>query len=137
MNCQKCKNPVLDNSNQCEWCGSFSRAENLIDGLDHQLTINFFLPKSTKRHSRGVAVMIFIDDKMIHEFLVNDGCDFNYYLKNNNPVIEVSLNAGRNRHKLPDFKFEFNNKKYRIDWRCNWLSIVHFDRPTIFIVNVT
>jgi len=33
MNCPNCKNPVLDNSNECEWCGSVLTSANKVYSL--------------------------------------------------------------------------------------------------------
>jgi hypothetical protein len=135
MNCPTCKNPNQENVIECEWCGNNLAVASKNSYAESNCVLNFYLPKPKSNYGQR-GVMIFIDEIMVHEFLVNDGCDFDFSLRESNPIISVSLNAGKKRHRLSNYNFDLENKKYRIDWRPNWLSLIHFDKPTIFIMNL-
>ena len=39
------------------------------------------------------------------------------------------------KEKLPDVFFDSNSRKIRIDWRSNWLGVIHFDKPSIYNIS--
>jgi hypothetical protein len=83
---------------------------------------------------KHLSVMIFVDKIMVHEFIVNNGCDFLFNLGNKNPIIEVSLDKGVKKYlvEVTPNTFIEDWKKLRVNWRQNWLSLVRFDKPIVF-----
>jgi hypothetical protein len=134
MNCPTCKNPNQENAIECEWCGNNLAAASRDSGADSNCILNFHLPKPKSNYGQR-GVMIFINEIMVHEFLVNNGCDFSFSLKKSNPVISISENSGKKLHRLPNFNFDLKNNKYRIHWRSNWLGIIRMNKPIIYLIN--
>ncbi len=128
MNCPNCKNPIQDNSTECEWCGCDINSTIPINNFESKYIVNFFLLKIPYGGRKNIIV--FIDGVMVKEFFFNDGCDFDVILYNTKPKIEISLNDGRKMYKLPEFIFEIRNK-YRFHWSIKW-GLVRFDKPAIY-----
>ena len=80
--------------------------------------------------------MIFVDNIMVLEFFLYQGCNFDYIFSNPKPIISVSLDNGKTLYKMIENPaFDSSNKKYRISWKKNFWGLVHFDKPIIFRVN--
>lgn len=138
MNCPTCKNPIEVHSEVCEWCGKSIHTNKGFDKAENQpYLIHFFYKVDWwHRHPSSLSLMIFVDDLLIHEFIANDGCDFKFNLANNNPIIHVSLDKGLNKHvlKLHVGYLRGGWDKIKISWKQNWLGVVYFDNPTIFLI---
>lgn len=125
MNCSHCKNPVFHNASECEWCGYYFSSSN----TGSYVTVNFYL-KASRWHP-SVVVMVFVDGVLIKEFLVTDGCDFDFKLSSSKPEISISLNGGKNIHKIPEYNFDFKYQNYRLKWTSNFFNMIRFNKPVI------
>lgn len=131
MNCPSCKNPIQNGSVECEWCGIQICLNSSNNNFDSQYIINFHL-KTNPKYTNPRSILIFVDNLMVKEFSINEGCDFDYLTSNIKPEISVSLNGGKKLYKLPNIGFDSKNTKYRIEWRPNWLNVFYFNKPAIF-----
>lgn len=129
VNCPNCKNPISVNSTECEWCGNSVIPSN----KGSNFTLNFYLKAS--KWNPSVIVMVFVDGVLIKEFLVKEGCDFDYKLTTSEPEISVSLNGGKNIYKIPKYVFDFKNKKYRLIWANKGIfRLIWFNKPIIIAI---
>jgi hypothetical protein len=131
MNCPNCKNPNTELASDCEWCGLSLNINSSNINFDYHFMINFLLKKN---YTNPKPIMIFVDNVMVKEFSIKEGCDFDYITSNNKPNISVSFD-GKKLYKLPDVFFDSNSRKIRIDWRSNWLGVIHFDKPSIYNIS--
>jgi hypothetical protein len=136
MNCPTCKNPIESSSVICEWCGNSIHLNKEFEGIgDYPFLIHFFFEKTSRADfSKHSSVMIFVDKVMVHEFIINSGCDFHFYLANKNPIIEISYDKGLKKIlvQMPTNYFKDDWKKLRFSWKQNWYGAVWFEKAIVF-----
>ena len=58
MNCPNCKNPILENSTECEWCGSVIKASIKKQLSEDNINSNVKFKRTTILLSPGIAVIL-------------------------------------------------------------------------------
>jgi hypothetical protein len=139
MNCQNCKNPIQNNSTECEWCGSeiIFEPNNSFSPNGQSISILRFSFKGAWLFVTTSKIDIYSDGKFIDTGIVLNGFVFEHTRNSNtNPVISFKSLISNVTLTLPQLEL---NKSYLIELEysrktgniaSNPLSIVEIANPT-------
>ena len=119
MNCPTCKNPIKDNSIECEWCGIEIKKSNSVDiDINQNRKIKIDIKSAGPLYKKTV-LDIFLNDDLKCKGIMSERYNF-----------EID-----NTISLPKVKFKANlyNKKIeipRLDLHKNYLIEIEFSNWT-------
>ena len=115
MNCPNCKNPIQDNANECEWCGSeiIFEPNNSFPPNGQSVSILRFSFKGAWLFVTTSKIDIYTDGNFIATGIVLNGFVFEYTRNSNiNPVISFKSSLSNVTLTLPQLEL---NKSYLIE----------------------
>ena len=119
MNCPNCKNPIQDNANECEWCGSeiIFEPNNSFPPNGQSVSILRFSFKGAWLFVTTSKIDIYSNGKFITKGFVSKGFVFEFTRNANiNPVISFKSVLSNVTLALPQLEL---NKSYLIELEYN------------------
>ena len=120
MNCPTCKNPIKENSTECEWCGNEINKSNSVEiDLNQNRKIKFDI-ESARPYYKNSVLEIFINDDLKCKSIMTESIFFE--IDNKASLSKIKFKSGWYSKKIKIPKLDLN-KNYLIEIRfSDWLG---------------
>ena len=129
ITCPNCKNPLSENSRECDWCGNEVQTKTTANISCY---INFSLKRGASYRIDEV-LLLFINNKLVKSFNVKDGIDFQLKINDDKVKIEYEWEGFIRRYHIANLIVK-NEESYKIEWSIGILGNVQFKSPKIYVI---